>query len=155
MNISIDSDPSAAGGAEARALADQIAVYTAEVDWVTCGEILHRFGDGMRGKLAIEVVPHILTWAGISPLLIEAMKLLRTERPMRVVLWPISPLADLCDGSPLLRLPRARRVPKDGYKTDRWAHLGLRPVARLTPRQRCKAGLDADGNVSQSQQAAR
>lgn len=149
MNNSMEPDPGPAGGAEARALADQIAVYTAEVDWVTCGEILHRFGDGMRGELAIEVVPHILTWAGISPLLMQAMQLLRTERPMRVVLWPISPLADLCDGSPLLHLPRARRVPKDGYKTDRWAHLGLRPVERLTPSERRKAGLDADGNVSQ------
>lgn len=147
MNTSMNGDCTGVSAAEAHALADEIVAYTVRTDWVTCGEIMNRFGDGMRGHFAIEVVPHILTWAGISPLLLEAMKLLRIERPMRVVLWPISPLADLCDGSPLVRMPRATRVPKNGYKTDHFAHLGLRPVARLKEKERRKAGLDAAGNV--------
>ena len=125
-----------------RGTADEIAAYTVRTDWVTCGEILNRFGPGLRGHCALEIMPHLLTWAGISPLLVDAMLLLRTERPMRVVLWPISPLADLCDGSPLLMLPMAKRVPRRGYKTDHYAHMGLRPIERLRVDERRKAGID-------------
>jgi hypothetical protein len=130
-----------------KTIADEIAAYVARTDWVTCGEVLNRFGDGMRGNLALEVLPHVLAWAGISPVLVEAMKILRAERPRRVVLWPIHPLADLCDASPLLRLPTARRLPKNGYKTDRYTHLGLRPIARLRPDERRRAGFDTEDTV--------
>jgi len=127
-----------------KTIADQIAVHVARTDWVTCGEILNRFGDNLRGRCALEVLPHVLAWAGISPLLVDAMKILRTERPKRVVLWPIHPLADLCDASPLLRLPTARRLTQHGYKTDHYTHLGLRPMARLRPDERRRAGLDPE-----------
>lgn len=147
MTSSTNSISAPSDDLDPKTIADEIAAYVARTDWVTCGEVLNRFGDGMRGHLALEVLPHVLAWAGISPLLVDALKILRAERPLRVVLWPIHPLADLCDASPLLRLPSAKRLPKDGYKTDHFTHLGLRPIARLRPDERRRAGLDTERAV--------
>lgn len=75
--------------------------------------------------LALPEDPNILLWAGVSGAFCDAFEALRDSG--RAVPRPSSQLTYLFDGG-MPKLPVAKRLPKGGYKTERWL-----PVVFWTP----------------------
>lgn len=106
-------------------LADAIEAYVKHYDWVTFPELLRRLEPftEVRGSFALEIAPNVILWLGMSEQIIDAVQQLQREK--RIWPWPSSVFVHLIDGG-LLKLPIAKRLPKGGYKKERWLPVTLR-----------------------------
>ena len=108
-------------------LADAIEAYVRQYDWVTFVELGRRLEPffELKGTWALEIAPNVILWLGMSQPFVDAVEHLRHEH--RVWVWPSSFLTYMFDGG-CLKLPIAKRIPKAGYKKERWLPVTLRVV---------------------------
>lgn len=106
-------------------LADAIEAYVRQYDWVTFVELGRRLDPyfDLKGSWALEVAPNVILWLGMSQQFVDAVEELRHAK--RVWAWPSSFLTYMIDGGGL-KLPLAKRIPKTGYKKERWLPVTLR-----------------------------
>lgn len=100
-------------------LADAIEAYVKQYDWVTFPELQRRlepFAE-VEGTMALELVPNVVLWVGMSEPFADAIQQLQREK--RIWPWPTSALTYMIDGG-MLKIPIAKRLPKGGYKHERW-----------------------------------
>lgn len=108
-------------------LADAIEAYVKQYDWVTFAELLHRmdgFAD-VRGTIALEIAPNVVLYAGLSDAFADAVRQLQSEK--RIWPYPTSMLTYFIDGGGLT-IPLAKRIPKGGYKQQRWLPVCFRVI---------------------------
>ena len=96
-------------------------------DWTTMVELQQHMSDYMeaRGDMVWEIAPGVVLWAGMSEEFANLVMGLIEKK--RIFLHPTIPLTYFVDGC-TLRLPVAKRPPKDGYKKDHWLPVCLRTV---------------------------
>ena len=105
--------------------ADAIEAYVRIYDWVTFPELMRRLGSileyeklpGVTGTIALEILPNVILWVGMSQAFSDAV--LQLQREKRIWPWPTGFLTYLIDGG-TLQLPIAKRLPKNGYKQEHW-----------------------------------
>jgi hypothetical protein len=121
----------------AQELADAIAEYVGHNDYVSHGDLLHHFGAALKGRQAVcNDIFNVVLFAGCSDLFADAVLLLLSERPRRVLPAPLSMLRTALDGTPRPRgMPRAKggRPPEGGYKKTRFAPICFRPAGKVPP----------------------
>lgn len=88
------------------------------------------------GDLAMEVAPNVILWTNLTETAVAAVNLLKTS--FRVQLTPTTPLVYIMDGK-MLRFPTARRMPRGGYKTERWLPVVFGPLGVQKPPKRRKS----------------
>ena len=106
-------------------LSDAIEAYVRTYDWVTFPELMRRLGGildaeklpSITGKIDLEICPNIILWVGMSQSFADAVLQLQQEK--RICPWPTDSLTYLFDGG-ALKIPVAKRVPKNGYKKEHW-----------------------------------
>lgn len=121
---------------DAKELADRIAEYVQQTDWVTHGELMNNLGDDHRGTFSLHHDGMNVDFcAGISETFSNALVLLQHEQPPRVVLAPACYLTHLIDGCPIPKMPFAKnRPPKNGYKKTRYVFVCFRPASATKDR---------------------
>lgn len=103
---------------KATEIADTIAELCQVDSSVTHGTLCNRLGDDVRGDIQVSIGENLVVFVGASEAFADAVQLLGTETPARVVLRPIEFLCLLIDGCPIpAKMPPARRPPPQGYKT--------------------------------------
>lgn len=126
MSVSMFSESWEEPAREGR-LADAIEEFIRRYDWVTFPELQRRlepFAE-VRGNVALELAPNLILWAGMSEAFADTVQQLRSEK--RIWSWPTVWLTYFLDGG-ALKMPIAKRIPKGGYKTERWLPVCLRVV---------------------------
>jgi hypothetical protein len=103
--------------------------------FVELERVLDRLDYPYEGDRVLEVHGNIVLWSGWTDDAAELV--LELARDGRVHFNPTSPLTYMADGK-MLRLPIAKRPPKNGYKTPRWAPCTIEagPPDRPTKRGR-------------------
>ncbi len=107
---------------------DFIAAY----DYVTIVELrdfLRPFME-VEGNASLKLDRNVVVWANMSPRFANFVGSLLNDPAISV--RPASWLSYVMDGG-ALRLPIAKRPPKQGYKEPRWLPVCLRPVSDPDP----------------------
>lgn len=128
----------------AQEVADKIAECAQNLDWVSQENIIeHCGGDILRGdRECYSEETNVVFHVCVSSLFIEAINILRHERPRRVVAVPMNPLVARIDGVPLPKLPFAKRPPRGGrYKETHYLLTGYRPWSALTEKEKSLLGV--------------
>ena len=105
-----------------------IVSYVEENDWVTFPELCRQLEQFLetRGTHAVAMrEPTLILWLGMSERLADAFD--TVLRAGRVYPHSASLLTYLVDGG-ILHLPLAKRIPRNGYKTEHWLPVCLRTV---------------------------
>ena len=95
-------------------LKERILEFVKERRHVSFVEIQDKFG---RGDTAIEIEGNVILWANLKEEVVSAIIELLNER--KLYANPTSVLVYAVDGR-ILKLPIAKRIPKDGYKEPHW-----------------------------------
>jgi hypothetical protein len=101
--------------------------------FVELGRWLATQGVETRGTWALEPLPNVILWAGMSEDYLDFFELIRRRLDFR----PLDPMTALlvysCDGG-MLSLPIAKRVPKSGYKEPHWVPVTFDVITDDEPR---------------------
>lgn len=98
-------------------IADTIAILCQHDSSVTHGVLRRRIGKAVLGNLDISYEQNLVLFVCASQEFANAIKILRSEIPARVVLKPIDAYCLLFDAGPIPSdMPFAKRIPKGGYK---------------------------------------
>lgn len=107
---------------------DAVVAYVRAYDWVTFTELDRHFSPFLetKGNKAITFDdPNLIVWCDMSETWCDLLLSLLQDR--RVFMHGASELTYLLDGG-VLRLPVAKQIRKQGYKTERWLPVCLRVV---------------------------
>lgn len=108
-------------------LAARVRAFVAERDHVSFVELEGHMASVMdaRGELALEILPNVIVWSGMSAPLAELVRDLLNRHEIHA--HPASALVYFVDGK-ALTLPLAKRLPRGGYTTPHWLPVVLRIV---------------------------
>ncbi len=113
------------------ALEAAIVDLVARLDYVSFAELPRRLAEAgfaesrLKGDSTLELPGNIILWCGLSAELVDAIRALLDSK--RLHLHPASTLVYIIDGV-ALRLPVAKRLPKEGYRKSHWLPVCLRVV---------------------------
>jgi len=115
-------------------LRSAIIDYVAGFEWVTFVELKRCLAPYMEvegdGRLCLGNDPNLIVWANVSEVFAGLVTGLLEDGLL--VCEPASWLAYLMDGG-TLRLPLAKRPPKNGYESSHWLPVCLRTAERSAP----------------------
>lgn len=89
---------------------------------VSFAEIVDKFGDGDQ---VLRVKGNLILWHGLGAATAEAIINLVNKKQIE---WETTSVMRYAIDGTLLKLPLAKRVPKNGYKTPHWVPVVLRVV---------------------------
>ena len=118
-------------------MVDDMRWYVESHDWATYVELVRRYGEMAKGNLSHGMPSrNIVFWVDMSEMFSEALESLFAGSQRTIHPHPSSYLVYFIDGGSL-KMPLAKRPPKNGYREPHWAPVSFRPGARCERDKDC------------------